>query len=530
MSEAVKRVMERVAQADRAGALALAGQAFVKGERHPLVVVLAAEQVEAADDPGRAIQMLRDVVADAPDEPEPWRRLGVLLGRTGQHIEARAALEEADMLWPDQRLIVEPLGHACLALADLDAADAHYQRLEAIMPGRAAPLAARAAVAVRRGDVAGAAMLGERALAVEPDNITAALSLARLALDQGDAVGADARATALLAKVGEQSEAAVGVLGLRADARDALGAYNLAFADYVARNQEVHRRTAPLLARHGKERRVDQARRLNRGLKPLPAAASAALGEHGVHGHLFVLGFPRSGTTLLEKALAGHDAIRTLPEIDIVGRVAGGLLERDQMTRLGSLTPADIATLRQRYFDAAAVEVGPLQGIVLVDKLPLHSVALPLIARLFPDATLILSLRDPRDVVLSCIRRRFQMNAAMFELLRTVDAVNYYEAVMQLILACRRTLPVSLHEVRHENLVADLEKELRGVLRLVGLEWQPAIADFAGRAAARARTPSDLQLTRGLNAEGVGYWRHYRDALAPWLPRMQQWVDHWGYV
>ncbi len=530
MSEAVKRVMERVAQADRAGALALAGQAFVKGERHPLVVVLAAEQAEAADDPGRAIQMLRDGVGDAPDEPEAWRRLGVLLGRTGQHVEARAALEQADMLWPDQPMIVEPLGHACLALADLDAAEAHYQRLEAMMPGRAAPLAARAAVAVRRGDVAGATMLGERALAVEPDNITAALSLARLALDQGDAAEAEARATALLTRVGEHGEAAVGVLGLRADARDAMGAYDLAFADYVARNQEVHRRTAPLLARQGKERRVDQARRLHRGLKPLPVTGSLPREEHGLRGHLFVLGFPRSGTTLLEKALAGHDAIRTLPEIDIVGRVAGGLLERDQITRLDSLTPADIAALRQRYFDSAAVEVGPLQGIVLVDKLPLHSVALPLIARLFPDATLLLSLRDPRDVVLSCIRRRFQMNAAMFELLRPVDAVNYYEAVMQLILACRHTLPVTLHEVRHEALVADLEKELCGILRLVGLEWQPAMADFAGRAAARARTPSDLQLTRGLNANGVGYWRRYTDVLAPWLPRMQRWVDHWGYA
>lgn len=531
MSEAAERVMERVSRADRNGALELASQAFAGGDRHPLIVMLAAETIEATD-PARAIQMLRAVTAEQPDEPEPWRRLGVLLARTGQHEEARAALEEADDIWPDQPWIVEPLGGTCLALADLAAADFHFARLEALLPGKAAPLAARAAVAVRRGDHAAARDYSNRAITAEPGNAVAALARARVALETGDAADAVARASALLDQAGAEGDAAVGILGLRADARDAAGDPTGAFADYLARNELVRRRTGPLLAQQKLERRVDQVRRLRRDVVQGAVIAPVALTHRepaAPAAHMFVLGFPRSGTTLLEKALAGHDAIRTLPEIDCLARVAGGLLEKAGADRPAKLSEADIAGLRRAYFELVAVEVGPLPGTVLVDKLPLHSVALPLIARLFPDATLVLSLRDPRDVILSCLRRRFQMNAAMFELLRPADAINYYEAVMELVEACRTHLPVTLHEVRHEALVADLEGEVRRLLALVGLEWQPAIADFAGRAAARARTPSDIQLTRGLNAEGVGQWQRYAEPLAPWLPRLRRWVTRWGY-
>lgn len=533
MSEAAERVMERVQRADRNGALELASQAYMSGDRHPLIVMLTAETIEATGDFARAIPMLRAVVQETPDEPEPWRRLGILLARTGQHAEARAAFEEADDIWPDQPLIVEALGNACLTLADLDAAEAQFRRLEALQPGKAAPLAALAAVAVRQGRHAEAREFGDRALAAEPTNGTAALAMARLAMESGDPAEAVARATALLALAGAESDGAIGILGLRADARDAAGDYPGAFADYLARNELIHRRTGPMLAKQGLERRVDQARRLRHAVANSAPPAPTERPQREANApaaHLFVLGFPRSGTTLLEKALAGHSRVRTLPEIDILGRVAGMLLEKPGAERLGALTPADIANIRRGYFELAALETGaPLADRVLVDKLPLHSLALPLIARVFPEATLVLSLRDPRDVVLSCLRRRFQMNAAMFELLRPADAINYYEAVMELVETCRSKLPVELHEVRHEALVADLEGEVTRLLGLVGLDWEPAVADFTGRAAARMRTPSDIQLQRGLNSEGVGHWRHYAASMSPWLPRLNRWVKRWGY-
>ena len=532
MSEAAAQVRERISRADRNGALDLATEALKSGDRHPLILMLAAERLEERGELARALLLLDEAVPQASDVAELWRRYGLLRARQGLHPEGRDALERANELLPGSPPVLEALGTACLALADLDAAERHFRHLAEIAPDKAAPLAGLAAIAARRGRTDEALTLGDRALALEPDNIVAALAIARHDLEVGLIEEAEARADALLDRVGLAHDAAVGLLGLRADARDALGSADEAYADYVARNELVRRRVEPVIARTANERRVDQARRLKRyydarpPLAPAPAFSADAGGPAAV---LFILGFPRSGTTLLEKALAGHNAVRTLPEVDILGQLAGDLLDSANLRRLDGMGPAEIARLRQAYFERAAIEVGSLADTVLVDKLPLHSLSLPIIARLFPEAKLVLSLRDPRDVVLSAIRRRFQMNSAMFELLRPADALNFYEAVMALIETYRRALPISLVEVRHEDLVNRFRQEVERVLALVGLYWQPTIAEFAERARNRARTPSDLQLTRGLNSEGVGTWRRYRSALAPLLPRLTPWVERFGY-
>lgn len=532
MSGFAQRVMAAVARADRTGALDLATEALAAGDRHPLVLMLAAERLEEIGQLAGALELLREAVSLAPEEPELLRRFGMTLAGQGVLPEAREALEGAASLVPDQPVILAPLGSVCLALGDLAAAEHAYRRLAALLPAESEPLAALAAVAVRQGRHDEARALAERALERDPANMTAGQALARLDLETGNAANAELRADRLLSRAGIGAELAIGLLGLRADARDQLGRYDEAFADYMARNELLRRQTEPVLLREFPERRVEEARRLARHFDDVaawPASPPHSRSGQEPKAHLFVVGFPRSGTTLLEKALAGHSEIRTLPEVDCLAPAAGDVLSANGLARLHRLPADEVAERRARYFDAARRERGNLTGRVLVDKLPLHSVALPAIVRLFPDAQIILSLRDPRDVVLSCIRRRFQMNAAMFELLRPADAVDFYDAVMTLVARYREVLPVTLHEVRHERLVADFEGELRRVLDLVDLQWQPSIAAFEQRAAAEVRTPSDLQLTRGLNSEGVGHWRHYTDSLAEWLPRLAPWVESYGY-
>ena len=166
---------------------------------------------------------------------------------------------------------------------------------------------------------------------------------------------------------------------------------------------------------------------------------------------------------------------------------------------------------------------------VLVDKLPLHTLSLPVIAKLFPDARILFALRDPRDVVFSCFRRRFRMNAAMFEFLRLEDAAAYYDCVMRLAALCRERMPLALLEVRHEDMVGDFEATLRRVLGFIELDWNPAVAGFADRRGADPRTPSDVQLRRGLNAEGIGQWRRYAGPLAAVQRTLAPWVARFGY-
>ncbi len=185
---------------------------------------------------------------------------------------------------------------------------------------------------------------------------------------------------------------------------------------------------------------------------------------------------------------------------------------------------------RGSYWSAVSATLGDrLRGRVLIDKLPLHTLALPVIARLFPDARILFALRDPRDVVLSCFRRRFVLNSAMREFLTLEGAAAYYDAVMALACDSRAILPLTLEEVRHEDLVDDFDGEAARVLRFAGLEWHEDVREFAERAKARPRTPSDLQLAGGLSREGLAQWRRYADRLAPVLPVLAPWVKRWGY-
>ena len=164
-----------------------------------------------------------------------------------------------------------------------------------------------------------------------------------------------------------------------------------------------------------------------------------------------------------------------------------------------------------------------------MDKMPLHTLALPLIAKLFPDARILFALRDPRDVVLSCFRRRFRVNSAMYEFLTLERAAAYYDAVMRLAEVYRDRLPLRLVEVRHEAVVADFDREVGAVLEFSGLPWNADVRRFAERAQQRARTPSDLQLTEGLKSDGLGQWRRFAPQMSSVRDLLDPWAQRFGY-
>src|SRR5690349_17488151 len=127
--------------------------------------------------------------------------------------------------------------------------------------------------------------------------------------------------------------------------------------------------------------------------------------------------------------------------------------------------------------------------------MPLSSGLLPVVAKLFPDARVLFARRDPRDVVLSCFRRRFGMNASMYELPTLEGAASYYDAVMRLSEVYRGILPLPQHLVRYESLVEDFEGTARAACAFLGLEWSKEMLDFAAKARSRGiSTPSAAQV------------------------------------
>ncbi len=168
-------------------------------------------------------------------------------------------------------------------------------------------------------------------------------------------------------------------------------------------------------------------------------------------------------------------------------------------------------------------------GKAVIDKQPYNTINLPLIARLFPNAKIVFSLRDPRDVVLSCFRRRFRMNASNYELLTLESAAALYDAMMRLAALYRARLPLALIDVRHESLTAEFAREMERIAGFVGLSQDGVLQEFAPRQGDAVVTPTAAQLGQGLRRDTGGHWRRYRQELAPVLPRLQPWVSHFGY-
>jgi hypothetical protein len=234
---------------------------------------------------------------------------------------------------------------------------------------------------------------------------------------------------------------------------------------------------------------------------------------------------------LLENVLAAHPEVVSLEEKECLAAVSAPYVASDEgLERLLRISPGEAARQRDAYWSKVrSFGIDP-RGRVFIDKMPLSTALLPVVAKLFPKARVLFALRDPRDVVLSCFRRRFGMNAGMHQLLTLEGAATYYDAIMQLSEIYRDVLPLPQQPVRYEDLVGDFEGTLRGVCDFLELQWDQEMLDFAAKARSRGiSTPSAAQVARGLNREGQGAWRRYREQMAPVLPLLDPWVRRFGY-
>jgi hypothetical protein len=253
--------------------------------------------------------------------------------------------------------------------------------------------------------------------------------------------------------------------------------------------------------------------------------------ESGERGHAFLVGFPRSGTTLLEQVLETHPDVVTLDERPVlIDAETEFLTQAGGVRRLAGVVSEMLAPFRGAYWKRVGEFGVDPTGKVFIDKHPLSTMRLPLISKVFPGAKIIFAVRDPRDVVFSCFRRSFNMNAAMYEFNSIEGAARFYDAIMSAGQVYLEKLPFQAHQLRYERLVEDFDGTARAACDFLGIEWTEGLRDFARTAqSGRIATPSSAQVTRGLYAEGVGQWRNYAFALEPALPILKPWIEKFGY-
>jgi Tfp pilus assembly protein PilF len=529
--EAVRSAAQR---GEHARAAELARVALAAGLEHPLLLNVVALAVEQQGQLVRAEQLLRRAVQIAPTDIGARNALGLLLLRQERPQEALTQFETILAANPQLAYVHASRAYALLSLADIGKAEASYRRALELDANHGVALAGLAHIASRRGAYRDAQVWAEKALAVLPGLPDAVMSLASAELGQRQIDRAEARIRELLEAERVSSIERAYAHGLLGDILDAAGRTTEAINAYTACNTQLQREYAPLF--HGEVSALEYVRAMTRYFehaRPEVWASAPAVSEEssGVGQHVFLLGFPRSGTTLLEMILEGHPNVVSLEEQELLLGAVREFMQRpedlERLPRAGALT---IERLRADYWRLVAQGGAQVRGKTFVDKYPFNTLKLPLIAQLFPRAKILFACRDPRDIVLSCFRHRFRMTAPLYELLTLEGAARYYDAVMQLLVRLTGILTLDICLVRHEDLVTAFPREMKRICDFMGLDWVPAMGDFALRTRDRTvLTPSTAQLVRGLNTEGLGQWRRYRAHLEPVLPRLAPWVQRFYY-
>lgn len=267
-------------------------------------------------------------------------------------------------------------------------------------------------------------------------------------------------------------------------------------------------------------------------LNKLTKTAVVATGDER-QSPVFLVGFLRSGTTLMDTILQTHPKITVLEEeptlddvIKHVHTLPGGYPEC-----LTATTPEQRAYLRSIYWNTVLTITGPLaSGTTLIDKQPLIGIHAPLIYLLFPDARYLFALRHPCDVVLSCFMQMFGQSDAHMNYTSLEGSALAYSRIMTLWLKYRQMLPLPIHTLRYEALVRDKDRAMTAALDFLGLD---ALHDMAHAEKAKQRgriyTPSYHQVIQPVYQDALDRWRRYRKHFGKTLDTLRPFADIFGY-
>lgn len=468
---------------------------------------------------GPALEALAAALRAAPHSADVHAALGQAHLVAGRTADAIAALTRAAELAPGRADLAVPLGVALGNDGRVEEALATLDRVLADQPRHRDALLARAVVLEKaarydEGYDALAAAVAEGAAGYE-----AAFAFALLGPRKGREAEAVTRIEAALAgPLGPAQRVSLHFQAGRI--LDRMERWDEAFAHYAEGNR-LHGATFDVEA---------FGRHVDRLIETFSAAALARLprARHGSRAPVFIVGMPRSGTTLTEQTLAAHPQVHGAGElptlqkvVDLVPAMTGKAEPWPECAaRLGQ---AGVETLAGRYL-AEVARLAP-EAARITDKMPQNFLSLGLVALLFPGARVVHCTRDPMDTCLSCYFQAFTQGHAYAFDLATLGA--YYRHYRRLMDHWEAVLDVPMTEVRYEAMVADQEATARRLVDFVGLAWDDACLRFfeSGRL---AHTASYDQVRRPIYRGSVARWRHYAAHLGPLMEALGDLADRAG--
>ena len=490
----------------------------------------AARRCLLAHDFAPALARYQKLTRQWPGEAVTWAEYGNAASGAGQVELADQCWQTALGLAPGNADLIGMIGHQYQGMRRPEKASACFAQAAAAAPRSVNPRISLAVLLEKSHRLEEARAAVEECLAIDPRDDQARYFSAVLDRRQGHLEAAESRLRDLmasepkhpyvryacryeLAQILDRREQCDEAMRLLAEAKQIVGA--LTDTEVLLKSYD-----------HGAE----SARRFTRSLPKTILRTWAQYFPEGKRDPVpplaFLGGHPRSGTTLLEQVLDAHPGVAALDEptafLDVL---------QPEFYKSKELASARLNTLRRLYIQALLREAGSAAtGKLLLDKNPSPTARLPLWLKVFPELRVLIALRDPRDVVLSCYFQNIPLNAANVNFLSFERLAIHYAALMDIWLAVREWEGFAWLEVRYEDTVAGLEKEGRRVTEFLGLTWQ----EDQGRFYEKSRTkqlysPTYQDVTRPVYSRSVARWHAYEKHLAPILPALEPYCRKFGY-
>jgi tetratricopeptide (TPR) repeat protein len=467
-----------------------------------------------------AVEAYRQLLAEQPELTDDWYELGLLLKAAGRHEEALEAYAEAlarGVQHPEEVHLNRAVIYADCLRRDA-AAERELKAALAIRPEYLPALLNLGNLHEERGRREDAAACYKQVLesrkAGGEEEALRCEALARLVqlhpperLD--DPLLARLRAEAADSEaLDDATRANLGFSLGRA--YDGIGAYDEAFAAFAEANR-CARRSGPAYD----AARAEQVTQVlvDAFAGPAPDVAQAQAREAGPEP-VFICGMFRSGSTLLEQALAGHPDVTAGGELDILPRLIAGTL-RPFPTSIASLDENRAAILASEYCNQLAMlfPQAARRGALVTDKRPDNFRLIGLIKRLFPDARILHTVRNPLD---NCLSVFFQhLDQRLMPAASDLENIAHYFGQYRRLMAHWKTLyRESIQDFDYDAFVRDPRPALEAALAFLGLGWDDSCLDFQDRDGT-VKTASYWQVRRPLYREASGRWRHYSTHLGP---------------
>jgi tetratricopeptide (TPR) repeat protein len=480
-------------------------------------------------DIARSVSDLEIVHGNHPEHLHAAHYFGRSLRAAGRLEEALAPLQAA---LGENKLEVHARYELATCLARLrrrpEAID-HYQAILRLQPGNAQVAANLASLLERENRLDEAESWTSRALLMNPANETAQMTRATLDRRSGKYPEAAQGLRSLITGIDNPNNRSIAWNQL-GQCFEGQGDWDDAFNAFTESNR--------ILKTHHPGSRPDPRgphslqtlARIQAWLKENLMAGWHEPAIHDTGGIAFLVGFPRSGTALLDRMLSAHPDIEVLEEKSLFSFLHQDWSKPGTLEALADVNEAQITDAREIYRREMSRHRRQPQRSLVIDKLPLNLAYLFLIYRLFPEAPVIFLQRHPLDVCISCYFQAFELEASMAYFLDLRHTAQYYNAVMQVAALSMDQVGNPLHQLRYEDLVIAPEDQLKVLLKFLALEWDDSMLEYRQHGGVdTSNTPSYQQVSQPLHTRSIGKWRHYSRQLESSLAVLQPWAERFGY-